>query len=238
MEKMRLNRYLSLCGIASRRKADDIIKSGAIKVNNVLITEPGLTIELSKDIVKYRNKILKTKKYEYFIFNKPRGYVCSKGNESMRGNVYELLPGKLKHLKYVGRLDINTEGLLMFTNDGELIEKLTHPRHGITRVYAMLLKYDLSNNNILKFKHGIRYNNEFYKFTDIFKLKETKAGPYYILKLKEGKNREIRNSVKLFNNKIFWLKRIEFGPIKLGELKLGQYRPLTNSELSELKKLL
>ncbi len=235
---MRLNRYLSLCGIASRRKADDIIKSGVIKVNNVLITKPGLKIELGKDIVKYKNKILRTKNYEYIILNKPRGYVCSKKNESLRGSIYDLLPIKLKHLNYVGRLDINTEGLLIFTNDGDLIEKLTHPKYGITRVYAMLLKYDLSNNNILKFKHGIRYENEFYKFTDIFKLKETKAGPYYILKLKEGKNREIRNSVNLFNNKIFWLKRIEFGPIKIGELKLGKYRPLTNLELSALNKLL
>ncbi len=238
MEKMRLNKFLSLAGIDSRRKADEIIKEGKVTVNGNPVSKPGTVVDPHKDIVKVGKRQMIVKKFEYLILNKPRGIISSRKLDSGKGTIYDLIPKNLKHLKPVGRLDINTEGLIIMTNDGELINALAHPKKGIERVYSMLINKRLSFNEIKRLKSGIRYENIFYRFSDVFFTRITPHGFLYIVKLKEGKNREIRNSMKALGKRIIWLKRISFGPIQLGELKPGNYRTLTSSELNSLKKLI
>jgi len=237
MEKMRLNRFLSLAGIDSRRKADEIIAQGRVYVNGSIVKETGTIIDPNTDIVKIGNKRMTAKKFEYLIINKPRGIISSRKLDSGRGTIYDIIPKNMKHLKPVGRLDINTEGLIIMTNDGTLINRLSHPKGRIERVYSMLINKRLSYNEIQRLKRGIRYENISYRFSDVFFTRITPHGFLYIAKLKEGKNREIRNAMKALGKRIIWLKRISFGPIKLGELKPGQFRFLTKQELDLLNKL-
>ena len=236
MEKMRLNRFLSLAGIDSRRKADEIIKNGSVNVNGKTVIEPGISVDPERDVVKVGKNRLRIKKYEYLLINKPRGIISSRNLDSGRGTIYDLIPKNMKHLKPVGRLDINTEGLIIMTNDGLLINGLTHPKRGIERVYSALINKKLSYSEIKRLKNGIRYENVSYKFSDIFFTRITPHGYLYIAKLREGKNREIRNSMKALGKRIIWLKRISFGPLQLGDLKPGNFRYLTQSELAALKK--
>ncbi|MCD6245286.1 rRNA pseudouridine synthase [candidate division WOR-3 bacterium] len=237
MEKMRLNRFLSLAGIDSRRKADEIIAQGRVYVNGSIVKEAGTIIDPNTDVVKIGNKRMTAKKFEYLIINKPRGIISSRKLDSGRGTIYDIIPKNMKHLKPVGRLDINTEGLIIMTNDGTLINRLSHPKGRIERVYSMLINKRLSYNEIQRLKRGIRYENISYRFSDVFFTRITPHGFLYIAKLKEGKNREIRNAMKALGKRIIWLKRISFGPIKLGELKPGQFRFLTKQELDLLNKL-
>ncbi|NIA22698.1 MAG: pseudouridine synthase [Proteobacteria bacterium] len=237
MEKMRLNRFLSLAGIDSRRKADEIIAQGNVHVNGSVVKEAGKTVDPDNDVVKIGNKRMIIKKFEYLIINKPRGFISSRKLDSGRGTIYDIIPKNMRHLKPVGRLDINTEGLIIMTNDGLLINRLTHPKQRIERVYSMLINKRLSYSETQRLKRGIRYENIPYKFSDVFFTRITPHGFLHIAKLKEGKNREIRNAMKALGKRIIWLKRISFGPIQLGELKPGKFKFLKKQELELLKKL-
>lgn len=227
---MRINRYLALCGLGSRRSVEDLIQFGRISVNGERAVL-GMPVTEADD-VRYDDKPVKPKaNHQYILFNKPPGYVCSRGDTHGRPTVYDLLPREYQSLHYVGRLDLDSRGLLFFTSDGDLTLRLTHPSHAVPRVYAVRTKQPLSEEDIQDLLGGIEVEPGI-----VFacaEVESTQTG--YRLTLHEGKKREIRRLLHALHHHVIDLKRVAFGPIKLGDVPEGKYRTLEEDEVEALK---
>jgi 23S rRNA pseudouridine2605 synthase len=228
---MRLNRYLALCGVGSRRSVDKLVSEGRVKVNGEKATL-GLDVG-EKDAVEVDGKSVRPREeHAYFMLNKPAGILCSRSDPGGRTTVYHLLPKEIRALHYVGRLDKDSRGLLFFTSDGDLTQSLTHPSHGVLRVYAVRTAQRLSQEEIRQLKQGVEVEPGV-----IFKcavVKELTDG--YELSLREGKKREIRRLLAALGHSVVDLQRIAFGGVELGELPEGACRPLSQIELEALRR--
>ncbi len=227
---MRLNRYLALCGLGSRRSVEDLIRFGRITVNGEP-AELGTAVG-DDDVVAMDGKPVKpADEHAYILFNKPAGYVCSRGDTHGRPTVYDLLPPEYQNLHYVGRLDMDSRGLLFFTSDGDFTLHLTHPRNAIPRIYAVRTRYPLTDEDIQDLLGGVEVEPDV-----VFRCKEvetTKTG--YRLTLTEGKKREIRRLLQALGHHVTDLKRVAFGGIALGDVPEGKWRKLTGEEIAELR---
>jgi 23S rRNA pseudouridine2605 synthase len=227
---MRLNRYLALCGLGSRRSVEDLIRFGRITVNGTP-AELGMHVTEADD-VRYDDKPVKPgATHTYILFNKPPGYVCSRGDTHGRPTVYDLLPPEMQTLHYVGRLDLDSRGLLFFTDDGDLTMKLTHPSNAVPRVYAVRTKQPLSEEDIQDLLGGVEVEPGV-----VFACAEvetTQTG--YRLTLLEGKKREIRRLLHALRHHVIDLKRVAFGPIRLGQVPEGRFRMLELDEVEALQ---
>lgn len=223
-----LTKYLSLCGIASRRKCSDLIKKGMIKVNGVVVANPATQIN-ENDKVEYKGKhVCPISNFIYVLLNKPRGYVCSSSdphNNNLACNLIKI-PGI--RLFSAGRLDKDSEGMIIFSNDGDYVNKLTHPANQIIKTYKVHTSEPLSDENIAKMLDGILDNCETLKAEKITKVSKD----IYIFKLKEGKKREIRRLVEFAGAKVKTLERIAIGKLELGDIKKGKWRFLNKSEIA------
>lgn len=234
--KIRLNRYLSRCGLASRRKADEFIASGRVSVNGQVIRKLGVTIDPKRDKVTIDGKPIRPpKRFRYFVFNKPAGYLCSRGDPFGRATIYDIMPAEIRGLKYLGRLDRDTEGLLILTDDGELIQRLTHPRYGVKRVYMVQIAGPTFQKEIAPLRQGVEYQGVFYRPAKLEILSSTPGASTLKLEIAEGKKREVRMMFRATGKEIISLKRIEYGPLKLGQLPLGKVRKLEDKEISALQ---
>ena len=227
--QVRIQKFLSQSGICSRRQAEEYIKQSRIKINRELITNLGTKIDPDKDVVEFDNKIIKNKGYIYLILNKPKDYVSSFKHEGKK-TLGSLIKIK-EHLGYAGRLDEDSEGLMLLSNDGELIYRLTHPKFQHEKEYFVETNEPISNAVIERLSKGV-------------KLLEGKTNPIKIYRisdnqvriiLNEGKKRQIRRMFKIVNINVKSLKRIRIENINLGDLKLGQTRYLTEEEIKNLK---
>ncbi|MCF0216611.1 MAG: rRNA pseudouridine synthase [Fibrobacteraceae bacterium] len=236
---MRINKFISLCGAASRRSADILVAEGKVMVNGKIITDLGHQIDEDKDQVLVDGKKLKLPtKTKTILFHKPPGCVCTKEDPQGRQTVYDFLPPGFQTLKYVGRLDLQSRGLLLFTDDGELLHRLTHPSYEIPRSYFVWTTKLLSEAAAQKLVDGVDiadYENgdkeeEIAFATDIYL-----ENGYAELVLIEGKNREIRRMMRAVGYEIKDLKRVTYCNIELGDLPAGEYRELTSGELRELR---
>ena len=232
---MRLQKFLSLAGIASRRKSEQIIKSGLIKINNKVVSELGVKINPEHDIIFYKNHKLKTQKYIYVMLNKPIGFITSTHDELNRKTVLDLidLPQKIYP---IGRLDLNTSGLLILTNDGDLTYKLTHPKHNINKIYLAKLNGILSKDEIKKFCNGLYIENKKTAPAEIKIIRQEKDFCLAKIKIHEGRKRQIRKMCEKINHEVINLKRIAVGNLKLN-IKSGEYRFLNQKEINYLKTL-
>lgn len=235
MRLMRLQKYLSMCGVASRRKSEEIIKSGLIKVNNKIISELGEKINPDKDIITYKNKKLEPQKNIYLMLNKPVGYITSMHDEFNRPSVSQLINIKQKVFP-VGRLDFNTSGLLLFTNDGDLAYRLTHPKHNINKFYIAKIKGQVKNYELEKFRTGIIIDNKKTAPAEINIIMQNKSFSIVKIKIHEGRNRQIRKMCEAINHQVIDLKRIAIGNLKLN-IKSGEFRYLTQKEIAYLKSI-
>lgn len=228
---MRINKYLASCELGSRRKVEDLIKNNKIKVNNQIINDMSYDIK-NTDIVEYNNTIIRPQLNKiYLMLNKPKCYITSLKDNQNRKVVMDLLKGVKEKVFPVGRLDYNTQGLLLLTNDGEWANNITHPSKHIEKTYQVKLKVLLTNNQLKMIRLGIKYGNIKYLPATI-KLKSIEDNFYiYEITIFEGKNREIRNIFETLKVKIYSLKRITIGNLKLGDLKEGKYRYLTQEEI-------
>ncbi len=236
--QIRLQKYLAQAGIASRRKAEEIILSGRVTVNGEKITQLGVKIEEAKDKVTLDGKIIQQQSQNiYIMLHKPKGYITSAKDQFNRLTVMDLLKGINQRLVPVGRLDYDTSGLLILTNDGELTYKLTHPKHEVAKVYEALIKGSPSQEEIEAFMGGLIIED--YKTAPA--QFEILSGNKYKSKVKititEGRNRQVRKMCEAINHPVIGLKRIAIGKISLGDLKLAEYRHLTIKELEYLRKL-
>ena len=234
---MRLQKYMSECGVASRRKSEELIKKGEVYVNGRQITELGFQVS-SKDEIIVSGKEIKKEDKEYYLLYKPNKTVSSVKDEKGRTTVVDLIESKVK-LFPVGRLDYDTSGLLLITNDGELSNILTHPKYEIERVYEVKIDGLIKGNEIKTLENGIVINNIKTKKCKIKlkKLDKNNKKSYLTVKLEEGKNHEVKNLFAYFNYKVLKLKRVRFAFLTLDNLKMGEYRKLNVKEIKDLKSL-
>ncbi len=232
---MRLNKYLALSGVASRRMADNLIKAATTTVNNIVITDPAFQIK-QDDIIRYDGKIIKINQdHVVIMFNKPLGVITSMSDPKNRPVIADYIPNKMR-LFPVGRLDKNTSGLLLITNNGDLANKLMHPKNLIPKIYEIETDSILDAKLISKIKNGVFIGYKQWAKAIVIKQKKIKSRILVTLQLHHGKNREIRRMFNKINKKLFSLKRIKYGDLKLGNLPLGKYRELNKVELNKVQK--
>tara|TARA_Y100000814_G_scaffold141863_1_gene102893 strand:+ start:4828 stop:5547 length:720 start_codon:yes stop_codon:yes gene_type:complete len=235
--KLRLNRYLSLCGLASRRKAEILIESGEIIVNGVVEKRLQRIIDSSKDEVFYKNNKLIVQDFEYYKMNKPRFFLTTMAIEEKRKTVLDLLPKVKTKLFPIGRLDYDTEGLLLFTNDGQMAHRISHPSFLIQKTYLAHLKGNISKTFFEKMKKGANLSDGFLLPEKLDLLSSNTDESLIKMEIHEGRNHIVKNFFKYFGRDVAKLKRISVGPIKLGELESGKIIKLDYNELEELKSI-
>lgn len=243
----RLQKFMAQCGVASRRKCEEYIVNGMVKVNGSVVTELGVKVDPSKDIVLFNdNKIVLEENKVYIMLNKPEGYITSVKDEKDRRTVIDLVNVE-ERIYPVGRLDYDSSGLLLLTNDGEIYNKLIHPRVKLKKVYIATCKGKFSPSDLNRFKSGIDIGGYTTAEANIEIISEEKRFNKKLSKeefvstveisIHEGKNRQIRKMCSSLNHEVLELKRVAIGNIKLGYLKKGQYRSLTEEELKYIKSL-
>lgn len=233
---MRINKFLAESGVCSRRGADQLIIEGVVKING-RIAQLGDEVS-GDDTVSVRGKIINVvKKYDYYIMNKPKGYVCTVKDDKGRKTVMDLLPPKIERLFPVGRLDYDTEGLLLFTNDGELTFKLTHPKNEVTKTYLVKTEKPVSEEDLNKLRAGVYIDGVKTKKCKIRLIETTKTYSKVHITISEGKNRQVRRMFESINNNVDFLKRIKIGDLTLTGLDRGEVRKLTPAEIDYLLNL-
>ena len=234
--KLRLQVFLSRNGVCSRRKALEIIQEGRVTVNWKVVREPSVKVS-SEDDVRVRGRPVQEKAYSYIMLNKPQGYVTTKADWFGEKTVIDLLPKTLKHLVPVGRLDKDTEGLLLLTNDGDTAYRLTHPKFDINKTYfvRILGKLDEGQKKILE--GGIVLDHKKTSPARIEQIRILKDLTEFQISIHEGRNRQIRRMLAEAGHKVVYLKRVSQGPLKLGDLKTGLSRELNKEEIAALQKL-
>ncbi|HPP06026.1 MAG TPA: pseudouridine synthase [Syntrophorhabdaceae bacterium] len=232
---MRLSKFISDCGIASRRKSEELIKSGRVKVNNKIVLEPFFNVDSKKDVVTIDNSVIKqNKKFVYIALYKPVKYISDLKDDRGRKIARELIDIEGK-LFPVGRLDYNSEGLILFTNDGEFANIIMHPKYGIEKEYFVKIKDALDKEDMAKLKKGILIEGTFCKVEKINFLKNAQKNTWYDFVVKQGKNRMIRKMCLAIRHPVLKLVRVRIGNINLGNLSPGQYRFLTEKEINSIK---
>jgi 23S rRNA pseudouridine2605 synthase len=231
---MRLNRYLAMAGICSRRDADRLIADGMVLVNGEVVLEMGYKV-LPTDEVRYAGEVLKSEKKVYLVLNKPKGFITSMDDEKARKTVMELISGACRERIYpVGRLDRATTGVLLFTNDGDLAKKLTHPSHGAKKIYSVSLDHPLSKGHFAELAQGIHLEDGPIQADEISQVDGQDAREIGI-SLHSGRNRIVRRMFEHLGYEVVKLDRVQFGPITKKNLARGQYRFLNEKEVSFLK---
>ncbi len=235
-EKIRLNKLIAEAGIASRRKADELILEGRVKVNGKLVTKLGTVVNFS-DLVTVDGKPIKlVSRYTYILMNKPKNTLTTAKDEKGRRTVIDLIKDKVKTRVFpVGRLDRNTTGVLLLTNDGELANRLMHPKYRIPRVYRVGLDKALRPEIAEKIASGLQIEDV--KFNPCEILIDFKNPRLLTMVLTEGKNREIKKMFEHFGYQVKKLDRKAFGNLTTRGLKRGELRPLTKKEIHDLKRL-
>jgi 23S rRNA pseudouridine2605 synthase len=233
-ENIRLNRYIASAGVCSRREADEQIKAGLVSVNGKIVTELGTRVKPT-DVVKFNESVLKDQKKIYILMNKPKEVITTALDESGRTTVLDLLKGKVKARIYpVGRLDKNTTGVLLLTNDGDLTKQLTHPKYAKKKIYHVVLDKNLLPSDLAKFAEGIELEDGPMFFDTVsFVSPETKSEVG--VEIHSGKNRVVRRMFEALNYRILKLDRVYFAGLTKKNLKRGQWRFLTEKEISVLK---
>ena len=233
MNEERLQKYLASAGIASRRKCEELILQGKIEVNGKVVTELGTKVS-SKDIIKYKGKIVKPEEEKiYILLNKPIGYVTTAHDQFGRDKVLDLIKIN-KRIVPVGRLDMYTSGALILTNDGELVNKLTHPKNEIEKTYNVTLKGKIIEQEIEKLKTGVIIDNEYLTKpakVKILKIDENKNISRIQITIHEGKNRQIRKMCEAIDKKVIALHRSKIGKLDVKDLKPGEWRYLKLNEI-------
>jgi 23S rRNA pseudouridine2605 synthase len=233
---MRLQKYIAKSGITSRRKAEELILKGQVTVNGKLVNNLGTKVK-SKDLVKVDGKLIKIKKDNiYILLNKPEGYITTAEDQFGRKDVLSLVD--LEERVYpVGRLDYNSTGLLVLTNDGDLTYKLTHPKHDIKKKYFVKLKGLVEESELNKLKKPINIDNKRTRPAEIEKLETKGNDTFLLITIKEGRNRQVRKLCERSSLQILRLKRVSIGELELGSLRKGKWRYLKDKEIKYLKKI-
>ncbi len=233
--EVRLQKFLAEAGIASRRKAEELIVMGKVQVNGKVMTELGTKIDTNKDIVFYQNQKVEIKNLIYIMLHKPEGYVTTVKDQFQRPTVMDLLDIS-ERVYPVGRLDYDTSGLLLLTNDGDLTYRLTHPKHNIEKTYEAKVFGTPSEQDIVQFYKGIIIDGKKTEPAKLEILQKDKKYATVRIVIHEGRNRQVRKMCDAIQHPVAKLKRIATGTLYLKNLPKGKYRYLTQKEIDYLKK--
>ena len=233
MEKERINKFISSCTEISRREADRLIIDGKVKLNGKVITEPGVSVS-SSDKVELDGKVLKKQKLEYYLFHKPAGFITTKSDEKSRKTIYDILPENFKILNPAGRLDKASSGLIILTNDGELLQKLTHPKIQVSKVYRVTVKGKLSDGDFYKLANGIEIEPGQIAYAEAELIDFDKGSSTLKVTLHQGYNRQIRKMMAAINKDVLALKRVSHGTLSIAGLEKGKFRQVKKTELKNL----
>ena len=234
---MRINKFLALAGLGSRRKVEELITSSKVKVNGKIVKDLATDIKDS-DIVYFENRLVRpASNFVYYKLHKPKGYVTTAADEKGRKTVLDLLRGVHTRVYPVGRLDYDTEGLLLLTNDGEITNILTKPNSEIKKTYSVHIEGQISKEEIKKLCEGVDIGDYTTKPCSVELIEETEKLSKLIVTITEGKNRQIRRMFESIGKNVVFLRRTQIGEIKLGGLSRGEYTELNVKELKYLKSL-
>ncbi|MFI5268445.1 MAG: pseudouridine synthase [Chloroflexota bacterium] len=234
MSRGRLQKVLAHAGVASRREAERLISQGRVRVNGQVVTQLGTSASPEDDRIEVDGApIQRSETLEYYLLNKPRAVVTTVRDPQRRPTVVSLLHDVRARVYPVGRLDANSEGLLLLTNDGELAHRLTHPRFGIEKEYSVELAAPASRQQLDRIRQGIESQGE--RLRPLRLELEAGARSQVSLVLAEGKKREVRRMFEAVGQRVVRLRRMRFGPLRLDDLAPGQYRPLTKEEIEQLR---
>lgn len=236
-ELIRLQKYISSAGIASRRKAERLIEQGRVKVNGETIVEMGYKVDPDSDTVSVNNKEIKPAHKGIIMLHKPSGYITSKHDPEGRKTVYQFITKKYASFASVGRLDYNTSGLLLFTNDGRLSESLTHPKFEVVRTYRTEVEGSVSETSLAKLAKGIMLEDGPVKAQATI-IENRGKNTLVEIKLREGRNRIVRRMMKKIHHPVISLQRVAFGPFSLGKLKKGQILKFTEKDYYKFRDML
>ncbi|MBR5809664.1 MAG: rRNA pseudouridine synthase [Clostridia bacterium] len=239
-EIVRLQKYMAMCGAASRRGAEEIITAGRVTVNGKKITEQGVKVEIGADTVKLDGKVIKPSgRMFYIMLNKPVGYVTTVKDQFERPTVIDLVGTEINERIFpVGRLDYETEGLLLLTNDGDFTYKVTHPKHNIEKTYIAVLKGGITIKGLAQLRRGVKLDDGFVTSPAEVEMLDAENGHTTIkITIHEGKNRQVRRMFEAVGSKVKELQRVSIGTVELGNLPLGRWRHLTSHEINYLKNL-
>ena len=232
---MRINKYIAQAGIASRRKADELIANGNVKVNGAVMKEPGYDVT-DEDKVEVNGSLIRTSREKvYLLVNKPLNMITSASDDRDRETVMEIVKDVDARLFPVGRLDYNTTGALIMTNDGDLSYRITHPKHEMDKTYRALVKGVVSKEKLARLRSGVDIGGFVTSRARARIIKGNQRSTIVEISIHEGKNRQVRKMFAAIGNPVQSLERIAIGDIKLGRLKQGHYRKLTREEIEYLK---
>lgn len=232
---MRLNKYIAMAGLASRRKADELTLAGKVKINGVVMNEPGYDVKTG-DVVEVSGRLIEpVKRHVYLMLNKPKGYITTVIDDRERLTVMALVGDVAERVFPVGRLDYNTSGLLLMTNDGEFAYQMTHPKHQLEKTYRARIMGVLSAERVARLRKGVDIGGFVTSPASVTVIKQLDRSAVVEIKIHEGKNRQIRKMFAAVGNKVVDLERVAIGDLYLGHLMSGHYRKLTQQEVQRLK---
>lgn len=249
---IRLQKYLADCGVAARRKAEELILEGKVTVNSIVVTELGVKIDPQSDTVAVEGRTVAPEKKVYIMLHKPEGYVTTASDEHGRPTVMDLIRDVPERLSPVGRLDYNTSGMLIMTNDGELLYGLTHPRHEVEKTYIARVSGMPSDEGLRRLRKGLTLDAGQPDFghsgrqpgsgrrtapAKVSLVKSDGTNASLLITIHEGRNRQVRRMCEAIGHDVIHLKRISTGRLALGDLEKGKYRRLTGDEITYLKEL-
>jgi len=232
---VRIQKYLSQAGVASRREAERLVLQGRVRVNGEVATTLGSKILPERDRVEVDGRPVHPTRVRWILVHKPPGMVTTRRDPQGRPTVYGLLPEELRELRYVGRLDLPTEGLLLMTNEGEVVHRLTHPSFEVEREYHAWVKGVPKRDTLERLLGGVELEDGLARASRVRIVRPEKGGALLALVLQEGRKREVRRILEAVGHPVTRLQRVRFGPIRLGNLPAGQYRELTPEETRALK---
>ncbi|MEW6145030.1 MAG: pseudouridine synthase [Thermodesulfobacteriota bacterium] len=236
---VRLNKYLSMCGVASRRKADELIESGGVKVNGAVVKELGRTVDTDKDRVEVMGNVLEPELKRYVMLYKPKLFITALGEgQDKKQTIEELIKGIPERVFPVGRLDYDAEGLIILTNDGELANRILHPRYELPKVYRARVKGIVNSDAYTRMKAGTELEDGPAKPDWIKIVKHDRESTTVELSFHEGRNHLVKRFFAKFGHPVMQLTRMSVGPVKIGNLERGKWRDLTASELKMLNRAL
>lgn len=223
----RLQKYISGAGVASRRRAEELILQGLVKVNGKVVRELGVKVDSEHDVVMVEGKKIAKQKFFYLMMNKPKRYITTRHDPKGRKTVFDLIPANLRNVVWpVGRLDYNTEGLLIMTNDGELTQLLTHPSKEHEKEYMVELDREISEGKLEKIRTGVLLDER-----KTSPAQATAAGKIIRMIIREGWNRQIRRMFAVIGLSVQHLKRVRVGKLRIKDLQLGEYREISKKDI-------
>src|SRR5262245_4537833 len=231
----RLNKVLAHAGVGSRRHCDDLISAGRVTVDGAVVRELGIKVDPQTQAIEVDGQPVQVERFVYWLVHKPRGYLCTNFDPAGRPRAIDLVPHVRQRVYTVGRLDEDSEGLLLLTNDGDLAHKLMHPRFGMEKTYHVQVAGKPGHEDLGQLLKGVWLSDGHVKAKRVRRLRQQGDSTWLEIVLNEGKNREIRRMLARLDHKVMRLRRIAIGPIKLGRLRPGKSRPLRGEDLEHLR---